>query len=251
MRGDFVVTARFMALATGAAVLLAGAFLAIWEAPRVFSNPTPVPVPSSGDVVQQWWQEQHSSASTLEKVLYTSELYVEMPLVNQYTRQLTLPDFLMVQGTPSQKYADGRMTVFYVSWKSWGDAWIHDFHYHPTILRCTLWRHKATVSILPAATEHMTASPAVLANFPGVVHRLTLQQDATGAWKVADDDYTDEFKQDVGSNVDWKKLIESLPGDIAREKSQAVTQPPPRSGLTNFTGSPGGPSNEATNASSR
>ncbi|WP_169793485.1 hypothetical protein, partial [Alicyclobacillus sendaiensis] len=118
-------------------------------------------------------------------------------------------------------------------------------------LRCTLWRHKATVSIFPSATEHMTASPAVLANFPGVVHQLTLQQDATGAWKVADDDYTDEFKQDVGSNVDWNKLIESLPGEIAREKSQPVTQPPPRSGLLNATTSPGGPSNEATNASSR
>ncbi|WP_157068492.1 hypothetical protein, partial [Alicyclobacillus sendaiensis] len=126
---------RWVALATGATVLLGGTFLAVWGVPRVYSKPKPFPVPSSGNVVQQWWQEQHSSASTLDKVLYTSELYVEMPLVNQYTRQLTLPDFLMVQGTPSQKYADGRTRLFYLSWKLWGNAWIHDFHYQPTILR--------------------------------------------------------------------------------------------------------------------
>jgi len=237
----------FAALSVAAAMALAGAPLAMADAPNANSTPAPVNVPSSGNLVQEWLQEQRSSASTLEKVLYTAELYGELPLVTQQSRQLILPDFLMVQGTPSQAYADGRMRTFFASWTSLGDAWINDFTYQPTILSCTIQDDKATVTLIPNAVEHMCAAPSVEAHFPAVTHTLTLEMNPQGFWVIADDEYDDEFKDAYGDHVDWTNLIQSIPYQVARLKSEPITTPPEHPTVTNVVVAPGSRPQISTN----
>ena len=214
------------AIAVAAASLLAVGGLiavAVIERSQKLEPASPVSVPSSGDVRKAWVDYQKSSASSMQKALYTAELYCELPLITQHSRKLVLPDFLMKPGTSSQAYADGRLTAFYTAWKAWGDAWIRDFKYLPSIQGCRVRGSKATVLIFPNAAMHME-SVSGTAYYPGVTHRLELEKNAQGEWIVTRDEYSDEFTEAYGPNVDWKSLIQSLPGEIAKEKAEGKAQ---------------------------
>lgn len=86
---------------------------------------------------------------------------------------------------------------------------------------------------------HMEEEPKVDAHFPAVAHTLTLQMDGQGEWKIINDDYTDEFKDAFGTNVDWNSLIQSFPEEIAKEKAEPKRLPPAHPGVTSTVVSSG------------
>ena len=173
-------------------------------------------------VVSTWKAYQQSSVSDVQKVENTAELYLELPLLNQYNESLTLPDFLMTPGTAINKYEDGRLSYFFDGEQSTGNDWVTSFNYTPTVNSVSVSGNSATIVITPSATETVqgVSTPTPL-EYPFAQHTLTLQK-SNGQWLVSSDQFSDEFLQTYGSNPNWQSMITSLPSAV-KTQSAATT----------------------------
>ncbi|MHB1683576.1 MAG: amidase domain-containing protein [Bacilli bacterium] len=188
--------------------------------PIPFANNTAFAASAQNSSLEsQWAAYQSSSSSDNQKVEDTAELYLELPLLNQYNQSLTLPDFLMVGSTPINKYEDGRLTYFFDGEKDMGNNWVTSFNYTATVNSVAVSGNNAAITVTPTATETVegvsTPSPV---NYPFVPHTLELVK-VNGQWLISADHFSDEFLKTFGKTPNWKTMIANLPSEAATQNS--------------------------------